>query len=177
MCLSPDPIIPPVNVEEVLHLVRNKTPPNCRKILSKLIFEELRRKKMEIKLSVCLSMSFSPFILSRLSLSLSLSHSFFLSLSLSLSFFLSSLSLYIFIHRGRTHKEMYSYGPPTHGRAKAGRPARTYIQRLCEDTGCCPEDLHRAMNDREEWRERSGISVLPARHDDDDDNFKQFILA
>ena len=38
---------------------------------------------------------------------------------------------------------------PTHG-----RPARTYIQQLCEDTGCCPEDLPRAMNDREEWRER-----------------------
>ena len=44
---------------------------------------------------------------------------------------------------------------PTHGRAKAGRPARTYIQQLCEDTGCCPEDLPRAMNDREEWRERA----------------------
>ena len=43
---------------------------------------------------------------------------------------------------------------PTHGRAKAGRPARTYIQQLCEDTGCCPEDLPRAMNDREEWQER-----------------------
>ena len=43
---------------------------------------------------------------------------------------------------------------PTHGRAKAGRPARTYIQQLCEDTGCCPEDLPWAMNDREEWRER-----------------------
>ena len=43
---------------------------------------------------------------------------------------------------------------PTHGRAKAGRPARTYIQQLCEDTGCYPEDLPRAMNDREEWRER-----------------------
>ena len=43
---------------------------------------------------------------------------------------------------------------PTHGRAKAGRPARTYIQQLCEDTGCFPEDLPRAMNDREEWRER-----------------------
>ena len=36
---------------------------------------------------------------------------------------------------------------PTH--AKAGRPARTYIQQLCEDMGCCPEDLP-----REEWRER-----------------------
>ena len=43
---------------------------------------------------------------------------------------------------------------PTHGRAKAGRPARTYIQQLCEDTGCCPEDLPRVMNDREKWRER-----------------------
>ena len=44
---------------------------------------------------------------------------------------------------------------PTHGRAKAGRPARTYIQQLCEDTGCCPEDLPSAMNE-EEWRERVG---------------------
>ena len=43
---------------------------------------------------------------------------------------------------------------PTHGRAKAGRPARTYIQQLCEDTGCCPEDLPEAMNDREKWQER-----------------------
>ena len=43
---------------------------------------------------------------------------------------------------------------PTHGRANAGRPARTYIHQLYEDTGCCPEDLPRAMNDREEWRER-----------------------
>ena len=42
----------------------------------------------------------------------------------------------------------------THGRAKAERPARTYIQQLCEDTGCCPEDLSRAMNDGEEWLER-----------------------
>ena len=43
---------------------------------------------------------------------------------------------------------------PSHGHAKAGRPARTYIQQLCEDTGCCPEDLPEAMNDREKWRER-----------------------
>ena len=51
-------------------------------------------------------------------------------------------------------KVRYSYGPPTHGRAKAGRPARMYIQQLCEDTECCPEDLLEAMNDREKWRER-----------------------
>ena len=37
---------------------------------------------------------------------------------------------------------------PAYGRAKAGRPARTYIQQLCEDTGCSPEDLPEAMNDR-----------------------------
>ena len=43
---------------------------------------------------------------------------------------------------------------PTYGRAKAGRPDRTYIQQLCEDTGCSPEDLPEAMNDREKWRER-----------------------
>ena len=43
---------------------------------------------------------------------------------------------------------------PTYGRAKAGRPAQTYIQQLCEDTGCSPEDLLEAMNDREMWRER-----------------------
>ena len=36
-----------------------------------------------------------------------------------------------------------------YGQAKAGRPARTYIQQLCEDTGCSPEDLSEAMNDRE----------------------------
>ena len=41
-----------------------------------------------------------------------------------------------------------------HGRAKAGRPAWTYIQQLCEDTGCSHEDLPEAMNDREKWRER-----------------------
>ncbi len=41
-----------------------------------------------------------------------------------------------------------------YGRAKAGRPARTYIQQLCEDTECSPEDMPEAMNDREKWRER-----------------------
>ena len=40
---------------------------------------------------------------------------------------------------------------PTYDQAKAGRPARTYIQQLCEDTGCSPEDLPEAMNDREKW--------------------------
>ena len=43
---------------------------------------------------------------------------------------------------------------PTYGRAKAGRQARTYIQQLCENTGCSPEDQPEVMNDREKWRER-----------------------
>ena len=38
---------------------------------------------------------------------------------------------------------------PSHWRAKAGRPARTYIQQLCADRGCSPEDLLEAMGDRE----------------------------
>ena len=42
----------------------------------------------------------------------------------------------------------------SHGQAKVRRPARTYIQQLCEDTGCSPEDPPEAMNDREGWRER-----------------------
>ena len=58
---------------------------------------------------------------------------------------------------------------PTYGRAKAGRPARTYIQQLCENTGCSLEDPPEAMNDREKWQEKVRMSVLAARHDDDDD--------
>ena len=42
----------------------------------------------------------------------------------------------------------------SHSRAKAGRPARTYIQQLCEGTGCSPEYQPETMNDRKEWRER-----------------------
>ena len=40
---------------------------------------------------------------------------------------------------------------PIYGRAKIGRPARTYIEQLCEDTGYCSEDLSEVMNDREKW--------------------------
>ena len=43
---------------------------------------------------------------------------------------------------------------PSHGQARAGWLARTYLQQLCEDTGCSPEDLPEAMNNREEWWER-----------------------
>ena len=43
---------------------------------------------------------------------------------------------------------------PSHGGAKVGRPAWTYIQQLCADIGCSLEDLPEAMDDRDGWRER-----------------------
>ena len=60
-------------------------------------------------------------------------------------------------HSWRSRDELISdvlLWTSTHGRAKAERPARTYIQQLCDDTGCCPEDLPEAMNDKEKCRER-----------------------
>ena len=43
---------------------------------------------------------------------------------------------------------------PSHGWAKAGRPARSCIQQLCADTGRSLDYLPGAMDDREGWRER-----------------------
>ena len=43
---------------------------------------------------------------------------------------------------------------PSHGWAKAGWPARSYIQQLCADTGYSLEDLSGVMDDRDGWRER-----------------------
>ena len=43
---------------------------------------------------------------------------------------------------------------PSHGRAKAGRPAQTYIQQLWADTGCSPKDLLEAVDFWEGWQER-----------------------
>ena len=60
-------------------------------------------------------------------------------------------------HSWRSRDELISdviLWTPTYSRAKAGWLARTYIQQLCEDTGCNPEDLPEAMNHREKWRER-----------------------
>ena len=57
----------------------------------------------------------------------------------------------------RNRDELISDVPqwtPSHEQAKAGRPARTYIQQLCADSGCSLEDLPEAMDDREGWRER-----------------------
>ena len=60
---------------------------------------------------------------------------------------------------------------PSHGLASVERPARTYIQQVCTDTGCCLEDLSEATDDRDEWREKDfGKPVLVTQHDDDDDD-------
>ena len=56
-------------------------------------------------------------------------------------------------HTGQAHKWCTLVDPftwPGKGRATA----RTYIQQLCVDTGCSPEDLPEAMDDRDGWRER-----------------------
>ena len=61
------------------------------------------------------------------------------------------------VHCWRSKDELISdvlLWTSAYGQAKAGRPARTYIQQLCEDTGCSPEDQPEAMNNREKWRER-----------------------
>ena len=49
---------------------------------------------------------------------------------------------------------------PSHGCAKAGWPAQTYIQQLCEDTGCSPGHLPEAINDREGWPAQTYIQQL-----------------
>ena len=52
---------------------------------------------------------------------------------------------------------------PSHGRASVERPARTYLQQLCADTGCSLEEKIEKIGVGE-----SGNSVLEPRHDDDD---------
>ena len=57
-------------------------------------------------------------------------------------------------HSWRSRDELMSNllpCPPSYERAKAGKLARTYIQQLGVDTRCSPEDLMKAMNDREGW--------------------------
>ena len=57
---------------------------------------------------------------------------------------------------------------PSHGGARVGQPAITYIQQLCTDTGCSMEELLRTMDNRDKWCKRVRESVLAACHDDDD---------
>ena len=53
---------------------------------------------------------------------------------------------------------------PTHGHTSVDRLAKTYIHQLYADTGCCLEDLLRAMADRDRWQDR----IKKNYHDDDD---------
>ena len=67
-----------------------------------------------------------------------------------LSFFLSFYRIFDTSIGVKYFYPCYENMTPSHGRAKAGRPARTYIQLLCAYTGCDSEDLLEAMDDREE---------------------------
>ena len=76
-------------------------------------------------------------------------------------------------HCWRSRDELISYvflWTPSHGRAKAGPSARTYIQQLCADTECSSEDQPEAMGDKEGGERGLGISALIERHDDNNDN-------
>ena len=59
---------------------------------------------------------------------------------------------------------------PSHGQAKVGWPARTYLQQLCADTRCNLED--RETSGGRGW----GKSVLAAQHDDDDDDVLYYLF-
>ena len=51
---------------------------------------------------------------------------------------------------------------PAYGQSKAGRPAWTFIQQLCDDMGCNPEDLPEVMNNRETVRDRERVRDIRA---------------
>ena len=43
---------------------------------------------------------------------------------------------------------------PAHGHNNVGPPPKTYIHDFCADTGCCQENLPRAMEDKDRWWEK-----------------------
>ena len=59
---------------------------------------------------------------------------------------------------------------PTYGQAKAGWPARTYIQKLCEIRDVAQKTCRRRWTIGRNGERGSGIFVLTAWHDDDDDD-------
>ena len=70
-------------------------------------------------------------------------------------------------HRWRSKDELISdvlLWTLTYGRAKAGRPARTYIQQLCE--GVAKKTYRKRWTIGKSGERGSGISVPMARHDD-----------
>ena len=71
---------------------------------------------------------------------------------------------------GKSSLVMYSYGPLHMAVQKQGDQLEpTYS--ISGDTGCSPEDLPKATNER-----GSGISVLIAWQDDDDDDLKNLTV-
>ena len=44
----------------------------------------------------------------------------------------------------------------SHGQARIGQPARTYLQQLFTDKGCCMEGLQGVIDDRQVARESQG---------------------
>lgn len=43
---------------------------------------------------------------------------------------------------------------PTHGKRSRGRPRRTYVDQLMDDTGLRKEELPKAMEDRDYWKDK-----------------------
>ena len=71
-----------------------------------------------------------------------------------------------------THINNVPQWTPSHGWAGVGRPARTYLQQFCANTGCGLEDQPNRMDDIDDWRERereSGEPVLVEWHKDEID--------
>ena len=50
---------------------------------------------------------------------------------------------------------------PSHGRANAGRSARTFMQQLFANTWCSHEDLPGAVDDTDGWRVRNHRKRMP----------------
>ena len=60
-------------------------------------------------------------------------------------------------HCWRNKREMASdtiLWQPTHGERKRGRPRKTYVDQLMEDTLCNVNELKTAMDDKDEWKKR-----------------------
>ena len=55
---------------------------------------------------------------------------------------------HIYVYMWMNQQMTIQQWTPPQGRAKAGWPARTYIQLLCVDAVCSPEGLPEAMDDR-----------------------------
>ena len=55
---------------------------------------------------------------------------------------------------GTNSSVLYSYGPPHMAKQKQDEQLEHTYSSYVRDTGCIPEDLPEAMNDREKWRER-----------------------